>query len=173
MLRGRRKWFALGGAILLVAVLVVTAFAITGSADVVVYNGRSQYGDEAAFTAFEKETGKSLELRGGTAPELYERLKSEGADTPADLLVTTDLANLARAKEAGLLEPVTSPTLERNIPAQLRDPDNAWWPLSLRVRTPMRSTERVPEKAIDSYADLGDKRWRGKLCLRTSSNEYN
>jgi iron(III) transport system substrate-binding protein len=173
MLRGRRKWFALGGAILLVAVLVVTAFAITGSADVVVYNGRSQYGDEAAFTAFEKETGKSLELRGGTAPELYERLKSEGADTPADLLVTTDLANLARAKEAGLLEPVTSPTLERNIPAQLRDPDNSWWPLSLRVRTPMRSTERVPEDAIDSYADLGDKRWRGKLCLRTSSNEYN
>jgi iron(III) transport system substrate-binding protein len=173
MLRGRRKWFALGGAILLVAVLVVTAFAITGSADVVVYNGRSQYGDEAAFTAFEKETGKSLELRGGTAPELYERLKSEGADTPADLLVTTDLTNLARAKEAGLLEPVTSPTLERNIPAQLRDPDNAWWPLSLRVRTPMRSTERVPEDAIDSYADLGDKRWRGKLCLRTSSNEYN
>jgi iron(III) transport system substrate-binding protein len=173
MLRGRRKWFALGGAILLVAVLVVTAFAITGSADVVVYNGRSQYGDEAAFTAFEKETGKSLELRGGTAPELYERLKSEGADTPADLLVTTDLANLARAKEAGLLEPVTSPTLERNIPAELRDPDNAWWPLSLRVRTPMRSTERVPEDAIDSYADLGHRRWRGKLCLRTSSNEYN
>jgi iron(III) transport system substrate-binding protein len=173
MLRGRRKWFALGGAILLVAVLVVTAFAITGSADVVVYNGRSQYGDEAAFTAFEKETGKSLELRGGTAPELYERLESEGADTPADLLVTTDLANLARAKEAGLLEPVTSPTLERNIPAELRDPDNAWWPLSLRVRTPMRSTERVPENAIDSYADLGEKRWRGKLCLRTSSNEYN
>jgi hypothetical protein len=84
MLRGRRKWFALGGAILLVAVLVVTAFAITGSADVVVYNGRSQYGDEAAFTAFEKETGKSLELRGGTAPELYERLKSEGVDTPDD-----------------------------------------------------------------------------------------
>jgi iron(III) transport system substrate-binding protein len=173
MLRGRRKWFAVGGAIVLVAVLVVTAFAITGSADVVVYNGRSQYGDEAAFTAFEKETGKSLELRGGTAPELYERLKSEGADTPADLLVTTDLANLARAKEAGLLEPVTSPTLERNIPAELRDPDNAWWPLSLRVRTPMRSTERVPEDAIDSYADLGNERWRGKLCLRTSSNEYN
>ena len=173
MLRGRRKWFALGGAVLLVAVLVVTAFAITGSADVVVYNGRSQYGDEAAFTAFEKETGKSLELRGGTAPELYERLESEGADTPADLLVTTDLANLARAKEAGLLEPVTTPTLERNIPPELRDPDNAWWPLSLRVRTPMRSTERVPEDAIDSYADLGDKRWRGKLCLRTSSNEYN
>ena len=72
-------------------------------ADVVVYNGRSQYGDEAAFTAFEEATGKSLELRGGTAPELFERLRSEGDETPADLLVTTDLANLWRAKEAGLL----------------------------------------------------------------------
>jgi iron(III) transport system substrate-binding protein len=173
MLRGRRKWIALAGTVALLAVLVVTAFAITGSSDVVVYNGRSQYGDEAAFTAFEKETGKSLELRGGTAPELFERLESEGAETPADLLVTTDLANLARAKEAGLLEPVTSPALERNIPPGLRDPDNAWWPLSLRVRTPMRSTERVPEASIDSYTDLGDPRWRGRLCLRTSSNEYN
>lgn len=173
MLRGRRKWFALTGVIVLVVVLVVTAFAITGSADVVVYNGRSQYGDEAAFTAFEKRTGTSLELRGGTAPELFERLESEGAETPADLLVTTDLANLARAKEAGLLEPVTSPALERNVPAELREPDNAWWPLSLRVRTPMRSTERVPEGAIDAYADLGNERWRGRVCLRTSSNEYN
>jgi iron(III) transport system substrate-binding protein len=173
MLAGRRKWVALGGAVVLVAALVVAAVAVSGSADVVVYNGRSQYGDEAAFTAFEDKTGKSLELRGGTAPELFERLRSEGSETPADLLVTTDLANLARAKEAGLLEAVTTATLRRNVPADLRDPDNAWWPLSLRVRTPMRSTERVPAGAIDSYGDLGDPRWRGRLCLRTSGNEYN
>ena len=75
----------------------------------VVYNGRSQYGDEAAFKAFEEATGKKLELRGGTAPELFERLRSEGSETPADLLVTTDLANLWRAKEAGLLAPVSTP----------------------------------------------------------------
>lgn len=158
---------------LLVVALAVSAFALSGAADVVVYNGRSQYGDEAAFTAFEEKTGKSLELRGGTAPELFERLESEGADTPADLLVTTDLANLSRAEKAGLLDPVTTATLRRNIPAELRDPDSSWWPLSLRARTPMRSTERVPADAIDSYADLGARRWRGRLCLRTSSNEYN
>ena len=72
------------------ALLAVAAFALGGSADVVVYNGRSQYGDEQAFKSFEEQTGLEVELRGGTAPELFERLRREGAETPADLLVTTD-----------------------------------------------------------------------------------
>jgi iron(III) transport system substrate-binding protein len=173
MPRGGKRWLLAAGAAGLIVVLLVAALAIGGSADVVVYNGRSQYGDEDAFTAFEDERDKTLELRGGTAPELFERLRNEGADTPADLLVTTDLANLWRAKDAGLLEPVSTPALRRQIPAELRDTDGSWWPVSLRIRTPMRSTERVPEGAIDSYEDLGDPRWRGRLCLRTSSNEYN
>jgi iron(III) transport system substrate-binding protein len=169
----RRVRLAIGVALLVAVGLVTAVVALGGSADVVVYNGRSQYGDEAAFTAWERETGKKLELRGGSAPELFERLKSEGSATPADLLVTTDLANLWRAKEAGLLEPVSTPALDRNVAEDLRDPDNAWWALSLRIRTPMRSTERVPEDAIKTYADLGNERFRGKLCLRTSNNEYN
>jgi iron(III) transport system substrate-binding protein len=168
----RRARLLLGGGVLLALLLALAVVAFGGGADVVVYNGRSQYGDEAAFTAFEDETGKSLELRGGTAPELFERLRSEGSKTPADLLVTTDLANLWRAEEAGLLEPVSTPALERQVPSQWRDPDGAWWGLSLRVRTPMRSTS-VPADAVKTYADLGDPRWKGKLCLRTSNNEYN
>src|SRR5215208_2591952 len=126
-----------------------------------------------AVLAFEKATGKQLELRGGTAPELFERLESEGSDTPADLLVTTDLANLWRAKEAGLLTPVASQALERNVPRAFRDPDGDWWGLSKRIRTPMRSTERVPAGAIKHYEDLGRPRFNGRLCLRTSNNEYN
>jgi iron(III) transport system substrate-binding protein len=170
----RRRGRVLVGTGLLVAVLLALAVvAFGGSADVVVYNGRSQYGDEGAFTSFEHETGKKLELRGGTAPELFERLRSEGSETPADLLVTTDLANLWRAKQAGLLQPVSTPALERQVPRQWRDPDGDWWGLSLRIRTPMRSTERVPADAVKSYEDLGDKRWQGRLCLRTSNNEYN
>jgi iron(III) transport system substrate-binding protein len=162
-----------GGIVLVIAVLAVAAFALTGSADVVVYNGRSQYGDEEAFKAFERETGLKVELRGGTAPELFERLRREGPETPADLLVTTDLANLWRAKEAGVLEPIQTETLQANVDERLRDPDGAWWGLSTRIRTPMRSTERVPADALTSYEDLGDPRFRGKLCLRTSNNEYN
>jgi len=169
-----RRLLAVLAAVLVVAVIAVAALASSGSSDeVVVYNGRSQYGDEKVFRDFERETGVGLVLRGGTAPELFERLRSEGADTPADLLVTTDLANLWRAKEAGLLQPATSATLERQIPEDRRDPDEQWWGLSARIRTPMRSTERVDADAITSYEDLGDKRFRGRLCLRTSNNEYN
>src|ERR687897_579763 len=170
----RRRGRVLGITALLVAVLAGAAvFAFGRSADVVVYNGRSQYGDEAAFTAWESKTGKSLELRAGSAPELFERLRSEGAETPADLLVTTDLANLWRAKEAGMLQAVSTPALERQVPSEYRDADEQWWGLSLRIRTPMRSTERVAEDAITSYEDLGKRRLRGRLCLRTSNNEYN
>jgi iron(III) transport system substrate-binding protein len=168
----RHARLLLGGGVLLAVVLALAVVAFGGGADVVVYNGRSQYGDEAAFKAFEDASGKSLELRGGTAPELFERLQSEGSETPADLLVTTDLANLWRAKEAGLLQPVSTPTLERQVPSEWRDPDGVWWGLSLRVRTPMRNAS-VPPELIESYEDLGSPRWKGKLCLRTSNNEYN
>src|SRR5918992_4734922 len=102
-------------AVIIIALLAVAAFALGGSADVVVYNGRSQYGDEQAFKAFEEQTGLDVELRGGTAPELYERLRREGERTDADLLVTTDLANLWRAEEAGLLQPVDTPRLREQV----------------------------------------------------------
>jgi iron(III) transport system substrate-binding protein len=170
----RRRLAAIAIAIVgAIAALAIAAAALAGRPDIVVYNGRSQYGDEAAFAAFEKETGLEVELRGGTAPELYERLRSEGSDTPADLLITTDLANLWRAKKAGLLAPVSTPALEQHIPAKYRDGDKEWWGLSTRIRTPMRSTDRVPAGAVRSYEDLGDPRWKGRLCLRSSNNEYN
>src|ERR687896_965435 len=170
----RRRLGVIAAAVLgAIALLAVAAFALAGSADVVVYNGRSQYGDEQAFKAFEEQTGLDVELRGGTAPELYERLRREGDATDADLLVTTDLANLWRATDAGLLEPVTTDALSSQVAPELHDPDGAWWGLSTRIRTPMRSTERVPEDAVTSYEDLGDPQFRGRVCLRTSNNEYN
>jgi iron(III) transport system substrate-binding protein len=164
----RRLGLMAGGVVVVIAGLAAAAFALAGSADVVVYNGRSQYGDEQAFKAFEEQTGLDVELRGGTAPELFERLRREGDATEADLLVTTDLANLWRADDAGLLEPVE---LDSNV--ELHDPDGAWWGISTRLRVPMRSTERVDEEAIGTYEDLGKPEFRGRLCLRTSNNEYN
>src|SRR5829696_3044520 len=86
----RRRVALVAGAVLVaILALAVAAMALGGGADVVVYNGRSQYGDEQAFKDFESETGLKVELRGGTAPELYERLRREGDATDADLLVTT------------------------------------------------------------------------------------
>ncbi len=168
------RWRLVAAAVAVAIGLLALSMAALGrDADVVVYNGRSQYGDEQAFKAFEAQTGLAVELRGGTAPELYERLRREGDATDADLLVTTDLANLWRATEAGLLEPVATDALSRQVAPELHDPDGAWWGISTRLRVPMRSTERVDEGAIESYEDLGDPQFRGRLCLRTSNNEYN
>ena len=152
------------------AVLVVNAGEESA---LVIYNGRSHYGTEDVFREFEAETGIKVEIRGGTAPELFERLRREGSHTPADLLITTDLANLWRAKEAGLLQATTSPILRDNIPDRLHDPDDQWWALTTRLRVPVIATERVEEGAVDSYESLGDPRFSGRTCLRTSDSEYN
>lgn len=169
----RRPWLI---AIIVALPIVGIAFVAVGGDDsgsIVVYNGRSHYGDEQVFEDFEEATGIDVELRGGTAPELYERLRSEGDDTPADVLITTDLANLWRAQEAGLLLPTTSPTLEGNVPPELHAADGSWWALSTRLRVPVRSTARVADGEVTSYEDLGDPRFHGRTCLRTSGNEYN
>lgn len=172
----RRRWPLPVGALVLIILVLAGALAASGDQGddtLVVYNGRSHYGDEAAFLTFQRRTGIDVELRGGTAPELYERLRREGEDTPADLLVTTDLANLWRAEKAGLLANVSSETLREQVPQRLRDHEGAWWALSTRVRTPVVSTERVDPGAVTSYADLGDPRFEGRTCLRTSNSEYN
>ncbi len=162
--------------IALVGVILIVGLAVVASSDedsLVIYNGRSHYGDEQVFLDFEAETGIDIELRGGTAPELFERLENEGDDTPADVLVTTDLANLWRAEDAGLLEPVTSDVLTRDIPPVLHDPDGYWWALTTRLRVPVVATERVDPAEVTSYESLGDPQFQGRTCLRTSSSEYN
>jgi len=172
----RRRWpLPFGAAVLIVVVLggALAASSQQGDGTLVVYNGRSHYGDEAAFREFQRRTGIDVELRGGTAPELYERLRREGEDTPADLLVTTDLANLWRADESGLLQPVASDALREQVPERLRDAEGSWWAISTRIRTPVVSTERVEPGAVTGYAALGDPRFKGRTCLRTSNSEYN
>ena len=171
-LRPRLVALILAVAVVLAGAVLVLASGGSGNG-LVVYNGRSHYGGEEAFERFTEQTGIEVELFGGAATELFERLRNEGARTPADVLVTVDGANLWQAKDAGLLQPMRSPVLEERVPADLRDPDGEWVAISTRVRTVMRSTERVGEDQIASYADLGDARWKGRLCLRTSNNVYN
>jgi iron(III) transport system substrate-binding protein len=153
----RRRLLALliGGTTLVVLAFAGVILATSGSSsdELVIYSARSHYGEEEPFERFAKETGTDLRLRGGDASELYERLKTEGEDTPADVLITVDAANLWRAQEAGLID--------------------SWKPLTLRARTIMRSTERVPPGAVTTYAGLGDPRWKGRLCLRSGTSEYN
>lgn len=171
----RRRWPLPVLALLLVLVVAGVALASSSGDDdtLVVYNGRSHYGDETVFDDFTEDTGIELTLRGGTGPELFERLQREGSDTPADVLVTTDLANLWRAEHKGLLAPTTSAELDANVPEAVRDPGGQWWPLTVRLRVPVVSTTRVDAGAITSYEDLGDPKWKGRTCLRTSNSEYN
>jgi iron(III) transport system substrate-binding protein len=160
---------------LLVAAFVGVVVATSGSSgdELVIYSARSHYGEEKPFEDFAKKTGTDLLIRGGSAFELYQRLKSEGDDAPADVLITVDAANLWHAKEAGLLEPVHDPRIEAAVPRDLRDPDDTWFGLLLRARTIMRSTERVGPNEVTTYGGLGDPRWKGRLCLRSGTSDYN
>jgi iron(III) transport system substrate-binding protein len=174
--RGRFRTRAFVGIVVVLAlVLVGVVVAATSSSGdrLTIYSARSHYGEEKPFKDFAKQTGEDLTLFGGSASELYERIRNEGAESKADLLVTVDAANLWRAKEAGLLQPVTTPGFAKGVPAELRDPDGAWVGLTVRARTIMRSTERVDEDAVTTYEGLGDPRWKGKLCLRSGTSEYN
>lgn len=165
----------IGGGTLLLLALVGVVLATSGSSDdaLDIYSARSHYGEEQPFEDFATQEGVDLNLRGGAATELYELIRAQGDETPADVLITVDAANLWRATEAGLLEPIRSAKLDTLVPERLRDPDGNWYGLALRARTIMRSTERVGENDVTTYAGLGDPRWKDKLCLRSGTSEYN
>jgi iron(III) transport system substrate-binding protein len=140
--------------------------------DVVIYSAR-HYGHEPAFEAFTKATGIQIKMLNGDAGQIFERLKAEGDKTPADLLLTVDAGNLWNAARAGLLVPVHSAELARNIPAHLRDPEHRWFGLTMRARTIMYNPKKVAASELSTYEALGDPKWKGRLCLRTSSYIYN
>ena len=140
---------------------------------VTVYSSRSHYGAESVFVAFTRSTGIKVEFFEGNNNEVLERLKTEGERTSADLLLTVDAGNLWNAAEQGLLQPVESKVLTGNIPAHLRDPGNQWFAIATRVRTIMYNPARVNPSELSTYEALGDPKWKGRLCLRTSSAIYN
>jgi iron(III) transport system substrate-binding protein len=142
------------------------------AAEVVVYSAR-HYGREATFDAFTKKSGIEVKVFQGNTGELYERLRAEGARTPADVLLTVDAGNLWNAARAGLLARVDSPMLEAHIPAHLRDPEGRWFGLTVRARTIAYNTKKVKPEELGTYEALGDPKWKGRLCLRTSSYIYN
>ena len=137
---------------------------------VTVYTGR-HYGIEPVFDEFTAETGIEVRFTTGSDPELRARLEAEGANTPADLIMTADAASIALAAEAGLLASVDNESILNAIPEELRAVDNTWFALSLRLRVIMSSSKRVTD-APTTYAEVGDPKWKGKLCLRPSTHPY-
>ncbi|WP_127471604.1 extracellular solute-binding protein [Thiomicrorhabdus aquaedulcis] len=139
----------------------------------VIYSSRKEPLIKPFLDAFSKETGIKITLYTGKDGALIERIKSEGASTPADILMMADAGNLGYAASQGLFSPMQSPILEKNIPAHLRDPQNLWTGLSIRARTLVYSTERVKPSELSTYEELADPKWQGRLCLRSANTVYN
>lgn len=104
---------------------------------------------------------------------LVERLKREGRNSPADLLITTDVGRLGDAAEAGLLQPVNSATLRGNVPAAYRHPQGLWFGLTVRARAIFASKARVKPGELSTYEDLTSSKWKGRICSRSSLHDYN
>ncbi len=165
--------WASGVIFVVIACVGITFTPPLQAAEIVVYSARNEQLIKPLFDAYTQETGVEIKYITDKEGPLMQRLKAEGAGTPADILLTVDAGNLWQARQMQLLKPVTSPVLEANIPAHLRDADNYWFGLSVRARTLVYNTQRVKPEQLSTYEDLADAKWKKRLCLRTSKKVYN
>ena len=157
----------------LIAVVCLALAAPLKAEEVVVYSARIEQLIRPLFEAYTRDTGVQVKFVTDKEGPLMERLKAEGPNTPADILMTVDAGNLWQATQMGLLQPLRSQTLEHNVPAHLREPAGHWFGLSVRARTVVYNSARVKPADLSSYEDLAQSKWKGRLCLRTSKKVYN
>jgi len=138
-----------------------------------VYSARKEALIKPLLDEFSANTGIKVNLITGKADALLKRLQVEGSATPADLFITVDAGRLHRAKEAGMLKPVSIPTLEQRIPLELRDSAGYWYGLTLRARPIIYAKDRVTVNELSSYEALAQAQWEGRVCLRSSQSVYN
>lgn len=143
------------------------------AAEVNIYSARKEALIKPLLDQFTEETGIEVNLVTGKADTLLKRLEAEGKNTPADILLTVDVARLVRAKEKGLFQAVDSDVLEKTIPVYYRDTGNQWFGLSLRSRVIVYAPDRVKPEELSSYENLADSKWENRICIRSSSNVYN
>ncbi len=156
-----------------VVLVLVLVLQTASAAEVNVYSARKEALIKPLFDRFTAETGIVVNLVTGKADALIKRLELEGENSPADLLITVDAGRLHRARQAGVLQAVESEVLNASIPASYRDPAGYWYGLSLRARIIVYNREQINPEALNDYEQLADSRWRGQLCVRSSSNIYN
>src|SRR5690554_5217179 len=159
----------------ILAALALSAVAghVQAADDIVVYSSRIDELIKPVFDKYTEQTGVKVKFITDKEAPLMARLKAEGGNTPADILITVDAGNLWQAEQMGILQPLNSGTIKNNIPVQYRSSNDQWTGLSLRARTIAYSTERVSPEELSSYEALADKDWKGRLCLRTSKKVYN
>lgn len=144
-----------------------------GAGEVNVYTHRHYESDQQLFENFTEQTGITVNVINASADELMQRMELEGENSPADVLITVDAGRLYRAKEKGLLQPVTSETLNTNIPARFRDKDKQWYGLTYRARVLAYDENKVDPAQLSTYEDLAGPEWKGQVLVRSSDNIYN
>jgi len=137
------------------------------------YSSRHYQTDEALYDNFTKQTGIKINRIEAGEDALLERLKNEGARSPADVFVTVDAGRLWRAEQMGLLAPVKSKVLDERIPEALRHPEGLWFAFSVRARPIFYAKGMVDPKDLQNYEDLASPKLKGKICMRSSSSMYN
>lgn len=138
-----------------------------------VYTHRHYEPDQDIFRMFEERTGIKVKVINASADELIQKMKMEGKQSPADVLITVDAGRLSRAKEEGLLQSIESELLESTVPSHLQDVDNQWFGLTKRARVLVYAKDRVKPEDLSTYEDLVNPKWKGKILVRSSSNIYN
>ncbi|TKA96838.1 Fe(3+) ABC transporter substrate-binding protein [Cereibacter changlensis] len=140
--------------------------------EVNIYSHRQPELIQPLIDAFTAETGIDVNIA-FVDKGMVERLQAEGDRSPADLVLTVDIARLMQVVDAGVTQPVQSEVLEANIPAEFRDPDDRWFGLTTRARIVYASKERVADGEVTTYEDLASDKWKGRICTRSGTNDYN
>ena len=153
------------------SVLAFSASAFAEDKVLNLYSARHYQTDEALYADFTRDTGIKINRIEGKEDELLERIRNEGANSPADVLLTVDAARLAKAHELGLFSPVRSKVLEARIPAHLRTED--WFSFSTRARVIVYNKDSVTPDSVRNYEDLARPALKGKVCSRSGSHPYN
>src|SRR5262245_19464159 len=158
---------ALAGA----AVVALTLPALAQSGEVNVYTYRERNLIQPLFDAFTKESGVKVNVISASSG-LEQRIKTEGANSPADVLLTVDIGRIEEAVRSGITQPIKSDVLDKVVAPQYRDPEGHWYGISMRARIVYASKERVKEHAI-TYEEQADPKWKAKICIRSGQYIYN
>uniref|UniRef100_Q07J85 Extracellular solute-binding protein, family 1 n=1 Tax=Rhodopseudomonas palustris (strain BisA53) TaxID=316055 RepID=Q07J85_RHOP5 len=159
-------------AIALAAAVVPLQVGVAQAAEQVnVYTYRETKLVQPLFDAFTKDTGITVNVISASSG-LEQRIKAEGANSPADVLLTVDIGRIDDAVAAGVTQPIGSAVIDEIVPPQYRDPNGHWAGISMRARVIYASKERVKQDAI-SYEELADPKWKGRICIRSGQHIYN
>src|SRR5215470_16354621 len=162
---------ALARGAVVVSAIVGAGSAFAQSGDVNVYTYRESKLIQPLFDAFTKDIGIKVNVISASSG-LEQRIKTEGANSPADVLLTVDIGRIEEAVRSGITQPIKSEVLDKVVAPQYRDPEGHWYGISMRARIVYASKERVPQTAI-TYEELADPKWKGKICIRSGQYIYN